>query len=56
MFNKKEIDSFVSDLKEFLPELLNKINLITLENKDSKWIEFCQKLKEKYCFENYKET
>lgn len=45
-----------ADLKEFLPELLNKSNLITLENKDNKWLEFCQKLKEKYCFENYKEV
>lgn len=44
-----------ADLKEFLPELLSKKNLVTQENKDNKWLEFCQNLKNKYCFENYKE-
>jgi len=45
-----------ADLREFLPNILNKSDLINMENKDSKWLEFCQNLKEKYCFENYKEV
>ncbi len=44
-----------ADLREFLPNILNKSDLINMENKDSKWLEFCQSLKHKYSFENYKE-
>lgn len=44
-----------ADLREFLPNILNKFDLINMENKDSKWLEFCQSLKNKYSFENYKE-
>ena len=44
-----------ADLRKFLPEILDKSTLITLENKENNWLEFCQKLKDKYCFENHPE-
>jgi len=44
-----------ADLRGFLPELLNKIELIKIKNKNDKWLKFCQNLKNKYCFENHPE-
>lgn len=48
-----------ADLKEFLPEILNKINPSPQPSPtggDGAWLEFCQTLKEKYSFENHPET
>ena len=43
-----------ADLKEFIPQLLKFVKNINV-TKYSGWLSFCQKLKNKYCFENNKE-
>jgi len=43
-----------TDLKYFMPQLLKSVNKIE-SSKYSNWLKFCQNLKNKYCFENYKE-
>ncbi|WP_372519179.1 thiamine pyrophosphate-binding protein [Candidatus Ruminimicrobiellum ovillum] len=43
-----------TDLKFFMPQLLAKTKNIN-SSKYLKWLSFCKNLKNKYCFENYKE-
>lgn len=43
-----------ADLKEFMPRLLNRINKFD-SGKYLNWLNFCTNLKNKFCFENYKE-
>ena len=43
-----------ANLKDFIPQLLKKINNVN-PSKYSNWLAFCGNLKNKYCFENYKE-
>lgn len=43
-----------ADLKYFIPQLLKLLNK-TESSKYFSWLKFCQNLKNKYCFENYRE-
>ena len=43
-----------TDLKDFMPHLFKYIKNIN-SSKYSNWLSFCQNLKNKYCFKNYKE-
>lgn len=43
-----------ADLAEFIPQLICHSELVS-ESNYSNWLEFCQKLKDKYCFENHPE-
>ncbi len=43
-----------TDLKTFIPLLLKFVNKINC-SKYLNWLKFCQNLKNKYCFENYRE-
>ncbi len=46
--------SINADLKDFMPQLLKSVNKIKFSNY-SEWLQFCQNLKNKYSFENYRE-
>ena len=46
--------SINTDLKYFMPQFLKSIKNIN-NSKYLSWLKFCQNLKNKYCFENYKE-